>query len=109
MKKIILLFTIAVLMVSCGCPDDSVKHKFQVGQDVHIKHKTFHSDATVTKLLRDGDCNCMYQINYYSHMGVRRHRTVTEGEIEEIGSGSGDLGIMDKVTDGIGDLIKKNL
>ncbi len=109
MKKIILGLLVTLVMVSCGCPDDSAKHKFQVGQDIHIKHKTSHSDATITKLMRDGDCACMYEIAYYSHLGVRRHRVVTEGEIEEIGSGTGDVGIMEKVTDGIGNLIKKNL
>lgn len=51
MKKLLLFAVIAIGLASCGCPDDSAPHKFAVGQDVHIKHKLSHSDATVTQLL----------------------------------------------------------
>jgi len=82
MKKLILILVVGVL-ASCGCPDDSKIHTFAVGEDVHIKNKTFHDEATVTQQLRDGDCNCMYKISYYSTLSTRRHRVVTEGEIED--------------------------
>lgn len=113
MKKLLLALSIGLLMASCGCPDDSAPHKFEVGQDVHIKHKSSHSDATVTKQLRDGDCNCTYEIAYYSTLNVRRHRIVTEGEIEEIGAESGsspgDNGLLDDVKDGVIDVLKEAL
>jgi hypothetical protein len=110
MKKLVLFLVVAIGLASCGCPDTSAPHKFEVGQDVHLKHKSSHSDATVTQLLRDGDCNCMYQVSYYSTLNVRRHRTVTEGEIEELGSHSdGDEGLIDQVKDGVIDIIKEQL
>ena len=105
MKKLLSFLVLVLVLVSCGCPDSSASHKFEVGQDVHIKHKLSHSGATVTKQLRDGDCNCMYEVTYYSTFNTRRHRTVTEGEIEEITNGDGDSGLIDQVTDGIKDII----
>lgn len=65
------------IVSTCGSRCDTSKCKFKVGDDVTVKHKTFHNKATVTGV----SCGCEYTINYYSYLGVRRHRIVTEGEI----------------------------
>mgnify|MGYP000356399392 FL=1 len=108
MRKLILFLLITIGLASCGCPDNSTPHKYEVGQDIHLKHKSSHSDATITKQLRDGDCNCMYEVSYYSTLNVRRHRVVTEGEIE-ISDNSGDNGLIDQLKDGVIDVIKEKL
>lgn len=73
------IIAVALIVSTCGKSCDTSQCKFKVGDDVHIKHKTFHDDATVV----DVSCGCEYTINYYSYLGVRRHRVVTEGEIEK--------------------------
>lgn len=76
MKKILALILL-IGLVSCE-PCDTSKCKFQTGYEVHIKNKTFHDNAIIT----DVQCGCEYEIGYFSTFGVRRHRIVTEGEIE---------------------------
>lgn len=38
--------------------------------------------AVITKQIQTGDCDCYYEIAYFSTFNTRRHRTVTAGEIE---------------------------
>lgn len=54
--------------------------------------------------LRDGDCNCKYEIAYYSTFNTRRHRIVTEGEIKKL-----EPGMKSGVTDLIGSAANKVL
>ena len=61
-----------------SCDTDFSTCKFEKGDDVKIKHKFMHDEATVT----DVQCGCTYEISYYAAFGVRRHRIVEEVEIE---------------------------
>ncbi len=76
MKKLLVLASV-ILLTSCTQCDTS-QCKFKQGDDVHIKNKWKHNDAVVTKVI----CGCEYEIGYFSSFGIRRHRTVTGGEIE---------------------------
>lgn len=81
MRKIIVIFAMSALMLSsCTEKCDTSKCKFAIGEDVKIKHKPSHDEATVTEV----GCGCTYTISYYSTFSVRRHRAVTEGEIEKL-------------------------
>jgi len=73
MKKIFLLAIGILLLSSCSeSPCDISQCKFTVGEDVKIKHKTFHNKATVTRV----GCGCTYVVSYYSTLSTRRHRNV---------------------------------
>ena len=80
MKLLKLLFIglIAIVVFSMTSCCDTSGCKFKEGDDVEIKNKWRHDEATVT----DVHCGCQYTINYYSYFGVRRHRVVEEWEIE---------------------------
>lgn len=78
MKSLIILILGMLMVLASSCSCDTNKCKFKKGDDVTIKHKTFHDKATVT----DVECGCTYTISYYSYLGVRRHRVVEEVEIE---------------------------
>lgn len=94
MKKILYVL-VAVLVTSCGCDTDMTTCKFKKGDQVEILNKTQHNSATVTGL----HCGCDYSISYYSSMGARRHRLVTEGEIKPLTEDKKKDGYTDKVID----------
>jgi len=49
MRKIIVIFAMSALMLSsCTEKCDTSKCKFAIGEDVKIKHKPSHDEATVT-------------------------------------------------------------
>ncbi|CAG7580556.1 MAG: hypothetical protein SLAVMIC_00474 [uncultured marine phage] len=80
MKLLKLLFiglTALVVLSFTSCCDTSMC-EFNEGDDVEIKNKRWHDEATITEV----HCGCEYTINYYSTLGVRRHRLVKEWEIE---------------------------
>lgn len=82
MKKISLVFAIVALILS-SCsekPCDVSMCKYVIGEDVKIKNKPSHNEATVTKI----GCGCTYTVSYYSTFNTRRHRTVEEVEIETL-------------------------
>ena len=76
---LILCISLSLFIISCeseSCDLSSCKYK--KGDEVKIKNKTFHDNATVLNV----DCGCKYTISYYSYLGVRRHRIVEEVEIK---------------------------
>ena len=82
MRNLIILIAGMLMVLASSCSDtpcDTSACKFKKGDDVTIKHKTFHDKATVTEV----GCGCTYTISYYSYLGVRRHRVVEEVEIEK--------------------------
>lgn len=79
-RKLILMLFLFLLISSCQEEPCNVSScKFVKGDDVKIKNKTLHDDATVVKV----DCGCVYTVSYYSYLGVRRHRIVEEVELEK--------------------------
>lgn len=78
MKKLILILSVFV-MAACS-PCDVSMCKFAKGEDVKIKHKDSHNEATVTQVY----CGCQYEISYYSTFDTRRHRDVEECEIQKL-------------------------
>jgi hypothetical protein len=90
MKKIIFGILILITLSSC-CDTDGCQ--FAEGDDVIIKHKTTHNTAIITEVR----CGCDYTINYYSHLGVRRHRVVTEGEISPYNPEDDDIHLDKKL------------
>jgi len=85
-------------MFSCAEPCPAPDYEYEIGEDVHIKNKTFHDNAVITKQIQNDDCSCSYEIAYFSTLGTRRHRTVTAGEIEE----SNGSDATDEIKDYIG-------
>lgn len=80
MKNYILII-VTLFMFSCTEKEcDKSQCKFAVGEDVKIKHKPSHDEASVTKV----GCGCTYTISYYSTFNTRRHRSVEEAEIEKL-------------------------
>lgn len=82
MKKLLLVLVIGLGLASCSEPCKAPSYEFSIGEDVHIKNKTFHDDAVITRQIQNEDCSCAYEIAYFSTLGVRRHRVVIAGEIE---------------------------
>lgn len=79
MRNIFFIAVSFILLTSCNeKPCDLTSCRFKKGDDVEIKNKTFHDKATVTKV----DCGCVYEVSYYSYLGVRRHRIVEEVELK---------------------------
>lgn len=78
MKNIIILSLVILFVTGCSKCDTSMC-LFKKGDDVEIKNKQFHDNAVVLSV----DCGCAYEISYYSYLGIRRHRTVEEVEIEK--------------------------
>lgn len=80
MKKLLTMLIVVLAFTSCGeeCKTDFSSCKFNKGDDVKIKNKLFHDNATVTSVY----CGCDYEVSYYSTLGVRRHRHVIEAEIK---------------------------
>ena len=69
----------AIALKSCvGSFCDTTECKFEEGAQVKILNKLMHDNATVS----DVHCGCDYTISYYTYMGLRRQRIVTEGEIK---------------------------
>lgn len=80
-KTILLVFSLGLMLISCSQKEcDKSQCKFTIGEDVKIKHKPSHNEATVTEI----GCGCTYTVSYYSTFNTRRHRTVTEVEIEHL-------------------------
>lgn len=81
-RKILFTLVIGFTLASCAenCPDR--KFKYEVGEDVRIKNKDTHNTAVITKQIEADGCSCEYEVSYYSMLNTRRHRVVTEGEIE---------------------------
>jgi hypothetical protein len=81
MKKLIFLM-VGLILFSCSEPCQPCDFKYEVGDDVKIKNKTFHNTAVVTRQIQGENCGCSYEVSYYSTLGTRRHRNVLEVEIE---------------------------
>jgi hypothetical protein len=101
MKRLLVILSVVTLMSACKepCKTDFTTCKFKKGGQVEILNKTRHNTATVT----DIHCGCNYTINYYSSLGTRRHRLVTEVEIKQY-IGTGKDGYTDEV---IGETVDK--
>lgn len=80
--KLLVLF-ITISLTSCTEKTCNEPFKFSLGDDVKIKNKTFHNSAVVTKVNTDDDCSKTYEVSYFSHLGIKRTRVVTEFEIEK--------------------------
>lgn len=94
----LILIIVAFALSGCSEPCKAPSYEFSMGEDVHIKNKTFHDDAVITRQIQNEDCSCAYEIAYFSTLGVRRHRVVTAGEIES-SSGSNAIDEIKELID----------